>query len=310
MRYGVQLPNYGLIQGRESFIRVCRAAEDLGYDSVWVSDHVVIPVEGEATHPSGNPQYAPRRLAGFADPLISLAVAAGCTERITLGTAVLVLPLRNPLLTAKMLASLDVLSGGRVVLGAGAGWLEAEFEAVAAPPFSQRGAVVEEWIEIFRTCWSEDRISFEGAHYSFDEVDFRPRPQRPIPVLLGGTAPAALRRAGRIGDGWFGSSQAVPDVARCIREVRAHAESAGRDPDALSFGCGYTAEITASAVEPSVALVGTTAHIAERIAALGDAGIDFLDLRLAPIIGLDDPSIDRAVEMMQEFAEVVVPAVG
>src|SRR5581483_396887 len=151
MKFGVKLPNFSPLSGRDAFIGMAKAAERLGYDSMWTSDHAVVPAESESSYPYGRS----RRMTGdptidCSDALISLAVAAGCTERVMLGTSVLVLPYRNPLLTAKMLSSLDMLSGGRVILGAGAGWLREEFDALDAPEFDRRGRVTDEWIRIFR----------------------------------------------------------------------------------------------------------------------------------------------------------------
>lgn len=304
----MQLPNLGLLEGREAFVRTARAAEALGYDSVWSGDHVVYPVESSSLYPyHRGGAYSPDPLVAY-DALIALAVVAGCTERVELGTGVLVLPQRNPLLTAKQLASLDSLSGGRLILGAGAGWLAEEFAALDAPDFAHRGSVLEEWVAIMRACWTQDEPAFEGRHYRFDRVRFRPRPLRRIPILIGGNSRAALRRAGRIGDGWFGTAVALDEAHASIAEIRRTAVDAGRDPDLLTMACGFTVKLTREERTHPRHLLGTPEQVVERVRALAHAGFDHLELRFAPMRDPAGPSLDRALEMMETFADEVIPA--
>jgi probable F420-dependent oxidoreductase len=310
MKLGVQLPNIGPLEGREVYVRIAQAAEELGYDSVWSGDHVVYPVEASSPYPyHAGGAYSPEPLVAY-DALIALAVVAGCTERIALGTGVLVLPQRNPLLTAKQLASLDSLSGGRVILGAGAGWLAEEFVALDAPAFDRRGAVLEEWVAILRACWTQERPSFAGVHYRFDPVHFHPRPVRPIPIWLGGNSPAALQRAGRIGDGWFGTAVTEEEAVAAIAAVRRHAEEAGRDPAGVSLGCGYTVKLTTEGRDHPRHLLGSPRQVAERLRALADLGFDHLELRFAPMRDPAGASLERTLEMMALFAAEVAPNVG
>ena len=308
MKLGVQLPNLGLLQGREAFVRTARAAEELGYDSVWSGDHVVIPVASSSPYPyHRGGAYSPDPLVAY-DALIALAVVAGCTERVELGTGVLVLPQRNPLLLAKQLASLDSLSDGRLILGAGAGWLAEEFTALEAPDFGARGEVLEEWVAILRECWAAQEPRFDGRHYRFDPVHFQPRPVRSIPILIGGNSPAALRRAGRIGDGWFGTAVTLEEAHASIAVVRRHAEQAGRDPGELVLGCGYTVSLGSEERDHPRHLVGTTAQVAERVHMLALAGFDHIELRFAPMRDPSGPSLERALEMVAVFAADVAPA--
>jgi probable F420-dependent oxidoreductase len=287
---------------------MARAADELGFDSLWTGDHVVLPVEVDSKYPYNRTgEYPNDSLVAF-DALIALGVAAGCTERVQLGTSVLIVPIRNPLLLAKMLASLDALSGGRVILGAGTGWLREEFEALDAPDFDARGEVLEEWIAIMRTCWSEDTPSFEGRHYRFPPVNFRPRPARAIPILLGGHSPAARRRVGRIGDGWFGTALPVDELASAIADMREHARAAGRDPEELVFACGYTIDVGEEERDHPRHLLGTPAQAAATLQQLAAAGLDHVELRFAATRDPAGPSLERTLAMMEVVAREVLPA--
>ncbi|MER7548014.1 TIGR03619 family F420-dependent LLM class oxidoreductase [Spirillospora sp. NPDC127506] len=201
--------------------RLAGLAEDLGYDSVWAGDHVVLP----------SPRVAPSPMepdAPFLDPLVALAHLAGRTGRIALGTGVVVLPQRNPLVLAKQLASLDVLSEGRLIFGAAAGYLEPELRAVGVPP-EGRGARTDEYLAAMRSLWYDEAPAFHGRHADFAGVDAHPRPvQRPIPVVTGGHSPAALRRAARHADGWYGWMLGRRAAADLLARLRAAEQEAGR----------------------------------------------------------------------------------
>lgn len=287
MKLVVKLPNISSIADREAMLRIAQVAEALGYDTVWVADHVVIPKATSSEHPHGG---APDMSTSL-DPLVSLGFVAACTERIRIGTSVLVLPYRNPLVTAKQLATIDVLSGGRLVVGAGAGSLEEEFEVLHAPPFRARGCVVEEWIEIFRACWEVDAPSHQGAHYAFPELTFRPKPRSRIPILLGGNSDVALRRAATIGDGWIGSRVDPSEVAERVSRLRRYAEDAGRDASDLTVACGYSVD-------------GNARDFAGHAAELAAAGLQELELRFAAMRG-DGASVDRVVDAMAEMVDAV-----
>jgi probable F420-dependent oxidoreductase len=189
MRVGIHLPQYGRAAGGDAVRRVARAAEELGFADVWVSDHVV--------HPATQTYPSPYLL----DPLLTLAWAAAVTERIGLGTSVLVLPLHEPLWLAKALSSLDVMSDGRLVLAVGVGWSEGEFEAVGTD-FHNRGSRTDEIIDVLRTCWRDDPASFSGEHYAFADIRVVPQPEREIPIWVGGGSDRAYRRGIEKGDGF------------------------------------------------------------------------------------------------------------
>jgi probable F420-dependent oxidoreductase len=233
MRIGAKLPNSGSLALKAGVPAMACALENAGYDSLWVSDHIVMPREmrswypfaadGKATWPSDLP---------YLDALIVLAMAAAATKRVRLGTAVLVLGLRPPLEFAKQAATIDAVSGGRLELGVGAGWLAEEFAALNVP-FNGRGARMVESMEIARDCWTGETSGRAGAHYTIPEgIQCRPVPAHPIPFLVGGHSNIALRRAGAIGDGWLAQQEAPAlDPALLADEVgrvAAAAAAAGR----------------------------------------------------------------------------------
>jgi probable F420-dependent oxidoreductase len=205
MRVGAKLPNSGGLPTQVGIPHMAAALEGAGFASLWVSDHILMPEtvrsrypyapDGAATWPTDDPWY---------DAIVALSMAAAVTSHVELGTAVLVLPQRQPVILANEVASLDRLAGGRIVLGVGAGWLAEEFRALATP-FESRGARTDEWIRLLRACWTGRPDAFDGAHYDLPEgLVFEPTPARPVPILVGGTTPAALRRARALGDGWLG----------------------------------------------------------------------------------------------------------
>ena len=237
MKLGVILPSAGPNTGADSIVATAKLAAELGFHSLWLTDHVVLAERVDAVYPyrsHGRWDYPPD--TPWLDPLLSLAWAGAAAPGLELGTSVLVLPIRNPVLLAKQVASLDYLSGGRVVLGVGAGWMEEEFDIIGAP-FSGRGARAEEMVALMRRYWSGESVEFEGRHYrSAAPARMYPRPaQARIPVVWGGHSDAALRRVARHGDGWHPTQIPLEALGRGLSRLRAHCERAGRDPESLSI---------------------------------------------------------------------------
>src|SRR5215470_7270743 len=218
MKIGVWIPNCRHLATPDTIRGAAVRAEELGYDSVWVSDHVVVPRANIANF--GEAIY---------DPLVTLGLIAGATSRVQLGTTVLIVPYRNAVVTAKMVSSLDALSGGRVVLGVGAGWVAAE-SAMLSVPFRERGAMTDEYLDAMRELWTSATPSFAGKYTRFGDVLFEPKPvQKPHPpIWVGGHSPAALRQTARIGAAWHPINR-PPDELRAGRaELARLCREAGR----------------------------------------------------------------------------------
>ena len=247
--FGTSLPSRGDMAGPDQLRSVAQRAEDLGYDHVWVSDHIILPKNVASFYPyatDGVPTFKPDE--PYYEPLAALNFIAGCTKKVRLGTHVLIIPYRNPILTAKILSTLDVLSEGRVILGAGVGWMEEEFQAMGLDTYKERGAVTDEYLQIYKELWTKDDASFQGKFYQISDTGFEPKPiQKPHPpVWIGGHSGPAVRRAAKFGDGWMPIGLRPPailepeELAEKIAQLRKLTVAAGRPEDAvaLTFSTG------------------------------------------------------------------------
>lgn len=267
-RIGAKLPSSGAQPAEHGIPAMARRLEVAGFDSAWVSDHVLMTEDTSRSYypfgDDGSPGWDVEM--PWYDALIVLAQAAAVTETIELGTAVLVLPQRHPIVLAKQVASLDALAGGRVALGVGAGWFREEFEALGVD-FDARGKRFSEWLELLRRCWQGRPEAFDGVHYQLPAgVIHEPTPARHVPLLIGGVSGIALRRAATQGDGWLGLQRADrldPDeVAGAVARMRAEATAAGRDPAELRV------------VLRIILSAGRTDLVAATVPALRAAGVD------------------------------------
>jgi probable F420-dependent oxidoreductase len=279
VEFGFSLPGRGPLASIDVVLRLAEKADALGFDSLFVTDHIVMPVaSGKSVYPYTTSGQFPGGLAqDYLEPLATLAHLAHATKRARLGVSVLVIPYRNPLLQAKMLATIDVLSKGRVILGAGVGWLREEFEALGAPPFEERGQVTDDYIRLMRTAWTTDPVSHEGKHYSVRDVHVLPKPvQRGgIPIWIGGHTGAALRRVGAIGDGWHPIAMRPPamlgpdEYGAKVKEIHEWARRAGRDPKSITLTIRVPMEVRARSAKPAAGdrppFQGTAAEIAADI---------------------------------------------
>ena len=254
MKFGLRYCNTARYVDPAEAVALAQAAEAAGFESLWTVEHTVVPAGYGSAYP-----YAPSgKMAGgndaipLPDPLIWMAYVAAATQRINLATGILILPQHQPVLAAKQLATLDHMSGGRVILGIGVGWLKEEFDALGVP-FSERGARTDEYIAAMRELWAADEPTFQGRFVQFTKAYCRPQPVRKaIPIIVGGHSEAAARRAGRLGDGFFPARGAPADMIAIARKA---AVDAGRDPDRL--------DITVSMPEdpsevPTLAKLGVT----------------------------------------------------
>ena len=327
MEIGLKLPHIGDNASPQYVREFAQAAEENGFDSVWVADHVAVPHRSASVYSLSDPPATPPdgALSAVLGPnfesLTTLAFAAGITRRIRLGTSVAVLPLRHPLLNAKMLATIDCYSGGRLLYGAGAGWLREEAEAIGMP-WDHRGARMEEHIAILRALWTAPGpyVDFSGTYYSFHGIDSSPRPAQPQgpPILIGGHSDVALARAGRIGDGWIASRLNPDRLARMFDRVIVAAIRADRDPAVLRLHANVDFSPNAqlrgyAVVSKAVAARTTTASgsapqedpetIADQLAAYARAGVHHVRLSAR----MASPAAELA--WVQQLGAHVVPRV-
>jgi probable F420-dependent oxidoreductase len=229
MEVGLSLPFIGELATRDAIERYARAAESSGYDAVWVGDHVLFPTGYASSYPYSRDWAGPPSDTPVLDPLACLSFVAALTTRVHLGTSVLLLPARNPVLSAKSIATLDVLSGGRAILGVGVGWLQAEYDALGAQ-FERRGERADEYLDLIRLLWSGQEVDFHGQFYSFAPGVLLPRPvQRPHPrIWIGGHSPVALRRVAAKGNGWIAAFAGLPELRVLIDALRSALATVGR----------------------------------------------------------------------------------
>ncbi len=309
MQFGIGLPNLSYVDPTQTLLRLSQAAQAYDFDSIWVSDHVFIPYELEPNYPySATGQLGLSATDHILDPLTTLSFLAGRVEGPKLGISVLIIPYRNPIVTAKMLVTLDVLSGGRVVLGAGTGWMPEEFGALQAS-YAERGRVTDEYLQIFKELCTAEKPTFEGNHYQLSNIGFYPKPiQKPHPpIWVGGYSNAALRRAARIGDGWH-PSNIDPDTIKEKRvRLRQLCIDADRDPDSLEISTrvnnvafGDSGEM----VGRPAPLSGSAQQIIDNIRRYEDAGVSHI------VLGIRGRDADTMLTTIRRFADEVRPKVS
>jgi probable F420-dependent oxidoreductase len=289
MQFGILLPQFGaLARGADVTQRirvVAQTAERLGYDVLWTAEHIIFPETIATPYPYGSRFPYPLTDPIF-DIVATLSYVAAITSRITLGSSVFVLPYRHPVVLAKELASLDVLSGGRLLLGIAAGWLKEEFDLLGVP-FRERGQRTDEYIAILRALWTQERVNFHGRYFAADNAAFFPKPiQQPHPpIWIGGGSPAALRRVARLGDGWIAVPRpTLDDIARDIQEIRRGAEESNRDPATIGIASGGGA--------------ASVDDLLDRLPHLEKIGVTITSV---PVL-FWARSFEHALELMEEFA--------
>ena len=318
MEFGLHLGTRGPAAEPDSLLRIARRAEALGFLHLGLSDHVVVAAKVDTEYPyTKSGDWFAEDTGVCLEQVTTLGFVAAATTRLRLLSSVMVLPHRPPLLAAKMLATVDILSKGRLTVGAGVGWMAEELALLGAPPFKARGAAADEYIEAFRALWTERRPAYAGRFVAFDDLLFEPKPaQRPHPpIWVGGESPQARSRAGRLGDGWYpvGNNPAAPyDRAALygagLADVRAQAEQAGRDPaalDAALYAIWYSlGEPVAGRDGGRMPFTGEAAAIVDDIAAYAEQGLRHL------VIGFESRDEQDCIERIEAFAERVMPGCG
>jgi len=316
VHFGFALSGRGPLARPDALVKLAEAAEALRYSSIFVTDHVVIPLRTDSTYPySPTGRIGDDWVLGYLEPLTLMSYLAGATSRIRLGTSVLVIPYRNPVVTAKMLATLDVLCGGRIILGAGVGWMREEFEALASPPYEARGSVTDEYLRLMRDCWTREPVSFEGRHYRMPPVSALPKPRQKggIPIWTGGHTEAALRRAGELADAWHPIGLRPPamlhpaEYAQKAAAIRAYARKAGRDPKAIGLTFRVPLDLASRRARPAAGdrtpFTGTSAEVIQDIRAYQALGVTHFVFDGVP------QDLRGRLAMMERFAEDVRPKV-
>jgi probable F420-dependent oxidoreductase len=289
MKFGLAFASSVAIDGPQA-LELCRVAESAGFESLWGGEHVILPSRIESKYPyTADGKIPAEPDTPIPDPLIWLAFAAAAAPTLRLGTCILIVPQRNPVVLAKELATLDRLSGGRVELGLGVGWMKEEFDALGVP-WPRRGARSDEYVAAMRALWQGPHASFQGEFVSFDSVTCSPRPVNgSIPVIVGGDTEAAIQRVVRLADGYFPGEGDPERLGGLIRRVREAAEQAGRDPNGIAINAMFGQQMA----DP---IAG-----AEQLAALG------VDRAMVPAFFFAGPG---GLERLAQFAERVIGSAG
>ncbi len=289
MKFGLRYCNTGPYAHAAAAEELVQAGEAAGFDTAWTIEHTVVPANYASTYPysaSGKMADGEDDL-DLPDPLIWMAYMAGVTSTIRFGTAVMILPQHSPVVTAKQVATLDHLSGGRVLLGVGVGWLREEFDAIGAS-FDDRGARTDEYIAAMRELWTAESPTFHGEYINFDNTFCRPQPaQASVPIIIGGDSKVAARRAGRLGDGYFPARGAPAELFDLVRRT---AEEHGRDPDAIEFTAALPDDL-------------------DDIEKLARLGVSRLTVPVTSLTGLptainSPDDVGRWAEIIERYAEV------
>ena len=298
MDLGVALPTSGPVAAPDAIVRVAREAEALGYGAVWTYERLLYAL-GDVAQPGGPPRPLPELYTSAYEPIETLAYVAASTTRIKLGTSVIDVPFHVPVVLARRFATLDRLSGGRVIAGLGQGWMEQEF-ATANVTRKLRGPGVEEFIAAMRAAWGPDPVSFEGRHYRIPASRINPKPQQEggIPILMGSHAPAAVERAARVADGLNPIARSLQQLTATVEGFRWAAEAHGRDPAALQVVVRANVPITADPLPAGERpfLGGSAAQVAGDLEALEPLGVNHVLFR-----DLASSSLDEALQRLGEL---------
>jgi probable F420-dependent oxidoreductase len=314
VEFGIHIGARGCMTTRENIMAVAHGAEANGYGILGVADHLIVPVTTDVRYPYTADGVWPGAPTGECfDAIATLAFLAGCTQRIKLLTSVVVVPYRPPVLTAKLFQTADILSGGRVIAGVGAGWMKEEFAALGTPPFEERGAVTDEYIQAWKALWTQDRPSMHGKYARFDNVVFEPKPvSKPHPpIWVGGESAPSLRRVAQLGDAWYPVSNNANVLLNTperlkggIERMHRAAEKHGRDPASIDIAYVWFMPPSWKVRELPEGgrqmFSGSSDDMLADAAALKSVGVNHL------IVYLQRPTIEQTMDVLQRFGEEVV----
>lgn len=310
--FSISLQNRGVLARPENLVPLAQRAEALGYDAIWVTDHIVLPFDSVSRYPySATGQFVLEPGGDYLEPIAALSFLAGRTSHIRVGTSVLVVPIRHPLEAAKALATLDVLSEGRLIVGVGAGWLAEEFAALGVP-FEDRGARTDEYLRVFKEVWTSPRPRFEGRFVRFADIGAEPKPrQKPYPpIWIGGHGPRALRRVVELGDGWKPVVLRPPGLlepdafAVEVKKLEDLAVARGRDPRSITVAVKIPVRFAGSADTPRPLMSGAPDQIAGDLAKYRAAGARHF------IFDFTTGDVGEMHETLDRFARDVRPLVA
>jgi probable F420-dependent oxidoreductase len=313
MQIGFNAPTTGKLIDPDSLLQIVTEGEALGFDYVTISDHIMVPRNLESKYPyTDTGEFPAGTQAAWLDQLGTACFLAAATKKLRFVLSVMVVPHRPAVLTAKLLATIDFLSKGRLTLGIGVGWCREEFEAIGAAPFDDRGAVTDEWMDACKVLWTQDEPSFAGKYVKFDDVVFAPKPvQQPIPIWVGGESGPALRRTARYANGWYpvGTNPQFPmntpgRFSAGLARFRGFVEKAGRNPADISVAlrvlAGPGGKPRGSIDGEGEMFTGEAADWVGDLKTLQDLGVSSVDVRLF------GPTVDATVEMMRRFHDTVL----
>lgn len=309
MKFGFGVPTRGPMANPRDISIMAAKGEELGFDTVFANDHIVVPRDVDSRYPYSNSGEWPGGSSGEAmEQLVLLAYLASATKRMRLLTSVMVVPHRNPVTTAKMLATIDVLSEGRVTVGCGTGWMREEFDAIGTDPYDERGAVTDEYLKVFKTLWTEDNPEFSGKYANFSNISFLPKPiQKPhLPIWIGGESGRAYRRVAALGDGWYpiGNNprqllDSPEKYSGGLGKLKQALDAAGRDPAGvdLAYGANWYGDGSRqnSADGGRMAFTGEADEIASDI-----ARFEALGLR-SVMLNFQGGSLNQTLDRMERF---------
>ena len=307
MEIGLSIPRLPEADGIRRFVQ---RAEALGFESVMAGDHILLPTGGTNQYPyTADGSFSRPADEPFLETMTMLGYMAACSDTIRLGSTVIILPYRNPIVQAKMFSSLDVLSGGRMICGVGVGWLEKEFDTLGVS-YAERGPMSDEYLEIFKVLWTQADPEYHGRYYEIEGIQFSPKPvQQPhIPIWVGGHSRPALRRAARYGDCWHTTRQTPDFVARNLPYLREQAERSGRDPDSITISLKRSLHFTdldareeKTTTRTGGVVVANTREVIDDVYYCRELGIDQLtyDFRVE--------GIDACIGVMEHLAAEVLP---